>query len=82
MTERRNDGVEALEGPNSRNVKQCFTLNVKPGSGLRLARGYGGGLSQNYLEPFKGIPRIKTDVEYQIKWVVIAQGRFFIFLMF
>lgn len=67
LTECRNDGVEALEGPMSRNVKQCFTLNVKPGSGLRLSRGFGGGLSQSYIDPYRGIPRMKTDIEYQIR---------------
>lgn len=67
LTEHRDDGVSALDGPNSRHVKQCYTLNVKPGSGLRLAHGYGGGLSQTYIDPFKGVPRMKTDIEYQIK---------------
>ena len=67
LTENRNDGVAALEGDKSRNVKQCFTLNNQAGSGLRLSRGYGGGLSQSYLDPYKGIPRMKTDLEYQIK---------------
>lgn len=67
LTEHRNDGVAALEGNKSRNMKQCYTLNNQVGSGLRLSRGFGGGLSQNYLEPFRGIPRMKTDVEYQIK---------------
>ena len=67
LTEKREDGVEALEGAKSRNVKQCFTLNIKPGSGLRLSHGFGGGLSQSYLDSFRGIPRMKTDIEYQIK---------------
>ena len=67
LTERRDDGVKALEGASSLHVKQCYTLNVKPGSGLRLTHGYGGGLSQSYIDPFKGVPRMKTDVEYQIK---------------
>lgn len=67
LTELRDDGVNALDGPNSRNVKQCYTLNVQHGSGLRLTHGYGGGLSQSFIDPFKGVPRMKTDIEYQIK---------------
>lgn len=67
LVKNREDGVAALEGDKSRNVKQCYTLNNKAGSGLRLSRGFGNGLSQNYLDPFIGIPRMKTDVEYQIK---------------
>lgn len=67
LIEDRKDGVAALEGNKSRNIKQCYSINVKPGSGLRLSRGFGGGLSQSYLDPFVGIPRMKTDVEYQIK---------------
>lgn len=67
LTEHRDDGVNALEGPRSRNVKQVFCLNVNPRSGLRLSHGYGGGLSQSYIDPFKGVPRMKTDIEYQIK---------------
>lgn len=67
LTEHYNDGVAALEGNKSRNIKQCYTLNIKAGSGLRISRGFGNGLSQSYLDPFIGIPRMKTDVEYQIK---------------
>lgn len=69
LTEHRDDGVAALEGPNQHKVKQCFTLNKKAGSGLRLSLGYGGGLVQTYIEPFRGIPRMNTDLEYQIKYV-------------
>ena len=68
LTEHRADGVAALES-NRQKVKQCFTLNKTPGSGLRLSQGYGGGLAQTYIEPFKGAPRMKTDIEYQIKYV-------------
>ena len=65
----RDDGVAALEGPNQRKMKQCFTLNKKAGSGLRLSLGYGEGLVQSYIEPFRGVLRMKTDLENQIKCV-------------
>lgn len=78
LIENRNDGVAALEGDKSRNVRQCYTLNNQAGSGLRLGYGYGGTLSQSFLDPFRGIPRMKTDVEYQIKYVkhMILPGSF------
>lgn len=68
LTKAREDGVAALEGPNRINVRQCFSLNAHRG-GLRLSYGYDGGLTQNFIEPFRGIPRMKTDIEYQIKSV-------------
>lgn len=68
LSKAREDGVAAVEGPNRTNVRQCFTLNAQRG-GLRLSYGYGGGLTQNFIEPFRGIPRMKTDIEYQIKLV-------------
>lgn len=68
LAKAREDGVAALEGPNRTNVRQCFALNARRG-GLRLSYGYGGGLTQNFIEPFGGIPRMKTDIEYQIKLV-------------
>ncbi len=61
--------MAALEGPSQQKVKQCFTLNKVAGSGLRISRGYGGGLSQTFIDPFRGVPRMKTDIEYQIKFV-------------
>lgn len=68
LAKARENGVAALEGPTRTNVRQCFTMNSQRG-GLRLSYGYGGGLTQNFIEPFRGIPRMKTDIEYQIKLV-------------
>ena len=51
------------------NVRQCFTLSDRVGDGIRLGYGFGGGLSQSYQAAFRGTPRMKTDIEYQIKFV-------------
>ena len=55
-----------------RNVKQCFSLNnsARVGSGIRLAPGYANTLSSHAIDPYNGAPRMKTDVEYQIRFVL------------
>lgn len=65
----RKEAIDVMHSARLSNVKQCFAHNNDPGTGLRLAYGYGGGLSQNYIAPFRGTPRMKTDIEWQIKSV-------------
>ena len=48
-------------------VKQCYTHNNKRGTGTRYAYSPGGGLSESYISAFQGTPRMKTDIEYQIR---------------
>lgn len=62
----RKEAIEKLNGSKLSNVKQCFTHNNKPGTGLRLALGQ-YGLSQSFIPQFVSTPRMKTDIEYQIK---------------
>lgn len=66
LMENRGEAIAKMKASRLSNVKQCFTQVNKPGAGLRLNYGYGGALAQSYIEPFTGIPRMKTDIEYQI----------------
>ena len=51
-----------------RNVKQCFSMNpAKPGAGMRIGYGWGGNLSSTAIDPYEGMPRMKTDDESQIR---------------
>ena len=63
----RREAIDTMNRARLQNVKQCFAFNIKPGEAVRLGYGYGGGLSQSYQPAFMGSPRMKTDVEYQIK---------------
>lgn len=63
----RREAIDTMSSARLQNVKQCFAFNIRPGEAVRLAYGYGGGLSQSYQAAFTGSPRMKTDVEYQIK---------------
>ena len=65
----RKEAIDTMNAEKLRNVKQCFSFNIRPGEAVRLAYGYGGGLSQSHQPAFNGSPRMKTDIEYQIKWV-------------
>ena len=65
----RQEAIDTMSSERLHNVKQCFSFNIRPGEAVRLAYGWGGGLSQSYQPAFKGSPRMKTDVEYQIKYV-------------
>ena len=57
---------------NVRNVKLCLSLNesARVGSGIRIHHGYGNTLSSTSIDPFLGAPRMKTDTEYQIRFVL------------
>ena len=63
----RGEAIDTMKRARLQNVKQCFSFNIRPGEAVRLAYGHGGGLSQSYQPPFMGSPRMKTDLEYQIK---------------
>ena len=65
----RQEAIDTMNSERLRNVKQCFSFNIRPGEAVRLAYGWGGGLSQSHQAAFRGSPRMKTDVEYQIKYV-------------
>ena len=67
LVEKRDEAIKLMNRSRLNNVKQCFTLNVDPGTGCRLGYGYGGGLSETFVPRFQGIPRMKTDIEYQIR---------------
>ncbi|MCJ1477140.1 Structural maintenance of chromosomes protein 6 [Lambiella insularis] len=47
-----------------RNVKQCYSLNIK--GGTRFTVGFGGGSNSSHIPEFNGNPRMKTDIEVQI----------------
>ncbi|KAI4091810.1 MAG: hypothetical protein LQ344_003914 [Seirophora lacunosa] len=61
----RKEAVNLMSDSRLPNVKQCFTPN-KNGAGSRYSYGWGGNLMQNYIPAYKGTPRMKTDVEFQI----------------
>lgn len=63
----RSEAIDEMNQARLQNVRQCFALTEKPGEGVRLGYGYGGGLSQSHQPGFRGTPRMKTDIEYQIK---------------
>ena len=65
----RSEAVDLMNTSRPHNVKQCFAQNNAPGTGLRLGYGAGGGLSESFVQRFQGIPRMKTDIEHQIRYV-------------
>ncbi|KAL8705541.1 MAG: hypothetical protein Q9201_001358 [Fulgogasparrea decipioides] len=66
LIDSRPDAVNVMSDTRLQNVKQCFTHNVRPGTGIRFSYGWGGGLAENYIPAYQGPPRMKTDVEYQV----------------
>ena len=48
------------------NVKQCYSF--KDRGGVRLTYASKGGLNSTFIDPFSGMPRMKTDVEAQIRY--------------
>ncbi|KAL9102289.1 MAG: hypothetical protein Q9163_002558 [Psora crenata] len=62
----RKEAIALMNEARIPNVKQCFCHNIKPGSGARIGYGFGSHLSETYIYPFEGTPRMKTDIEYQI----------------
>ena len=70
----RAEAIDEMNRERLHNVRQCFALNERPGDGIRLGYGFRGGLSQSYQPGFRGVPRMKTDIEYQIKYVVLGNA--------
>jgi len=66
----RSKAVKEMTDATLQNVRQCYALNERSANGIRLGYGYGGGLSQSHQPGFKGTPRMKTDIEFQIKYVL------------
>ncbi|MCJ1378067.1 Structural maintenance of chromosomes protein 6 [Xylographa soralifera] len=46
------------------NVKQCYSFKGR--GGVRLTYANQGGVNSTFVDPFSGVPRMKTDVEIQI----------------
>ena len=71
LIEDMKEAKQIMDKARLRNVRQCFSINtVSAGWGVRLTYGWEGALSSTYIEPYEGPPRMKTDVEFQITWVV------------
>ncbi|KAF6219298.1 hypothetical protein HO133_005123 [Letharia lupina] len=64
----RGTAIDTMNSARLQNVKQCFALTKKTGEGLRMSYGYGGGLSQSHVPAYRGSPRMKTDIDYQINF--------------
>ncbi|KAG8529255.1 uncharacterized protein KY384_005890 [Bacidia gigantensis] len=67
----REEALSTMNGDRIRNVRQCFTHNKRRGQGIRFGYGFGGGLSESFIPAFNGAPRMKTDLEYQIRSVIV-----------
>ena len=48
------------------NVKQCYSFKGR--GGVRLTYANKGGVNSTYIDHFQGLPRMKTDVEVQIRY--------------
>ncbi|MCJ1356930.1 MAG: Structural maintenance of chromosomes protein 6 [Icmadophila ericetorum] len=69
LIEDMSEATELMDSARLDKVKQCFSFNKnanEPGMGVRIAYAWGGNLSSTYVDPYKGAPRMKTDVEIQI----------------
>lgn len=73
IQDRREAHHTMYEGPQPRNVKQCFCINeARRGWGLRFAYSGGGGAREQGstpMEPPNGPPRMKTDMDSQITYL-------------
>ena len=67
LIEDRETAIDTMNSGRVNNLRQCFALTNKRGEGVRLGYGFGGGLSQTHMPAWNGLPRMKTDIEYQIK---------------
>lgn len=65
----RRDAIAIMDDNKLLNVKQCLTPNNDPGTGLRLAYAYGGGLTQSYQQAWRGNPRMHLDKDSYIRFV-------------
>ena len=51
-----------------RHVKQCFSIHhADSNAGMRFAHGLEGAIASNYMDPYRGTPRMKIEVQHQIE---------------
>ena len=61
------DAHQLMDSERLANVKQCLSLlQNRKGAGSRTTYGHGGSLTETFIGPWQGLPRMKTDVEFQI----------------
>ena len=64
------DLIEAhrlMDGERLVNVKQCLSIQkTNRAAGARTAYGFGAALSETYVPPWQGSPRMRTDIEFQM----------------
>lgn len=67
--DRREEAVALMNGQRLRNVKACLAQNDRAGkgTGVRLTYSHMNAISSSPVLAFQGAPRMKTDVEYQIR---------------
>lgn len=69
LFENSDDGTAAMFGPvKPQNVRACLVFHpTKRGVGIRYRWGAGGGPASDPLHPWPKKPRMRTDIEYQVK---------------
>lgn len=69
LIEIENEAHDLMSSQRIQNVKACLTLDQKqPGTGHNLTwNSRGSGISSQYIDRYKGIPRMKSNVEDQIR---------------
>ena len=56
-----------------RHIKQCYSIHhADSNAGMRFAYGLDGAIASNYMDPFKGVPRMKIEVRDQIEYVSLV----------
>ncbi|MCJ1246552.1 Structural maintenance of chromosomes protein 6 [Trapelia coarctata] len=65
LIEDNQEAVQKMDRGRLRNVKQCYALTDK--GAQRLTYGFGGNLQSTAVGRYRGIPRMKTDIEIQIR---------------
>ena len=73
LIERMNEARSIMNHTRIRNIRQCYSIHhADPNAGMRFAYGLDGTISSSYMDPYKGIPRMKIEVRDQIKHVTFA----------
>jgi len=65
LIEDNQEARETMDQGRLRNVKQCY--NLARDGGHRLTYGFGGNLQSTFVARYRGTPRMKTDIEVQIR---------------
>ena len=68
LVEKMSEARTLMNSTRLTNVRQCYTIHsADPSAGMRFGYGMGDTVQSAHMDSFKGVPRMKTQAQDQVK---------------